>query len=92
MPVEIVLPRVDMAMERGSILAWKVAEGQAVREGDLLFELETDKSAMEVEAPADGVIAGIRVPEGVEVPVGTVVAHIYAEGEPVPAPAAPSLN
>ncbi len=89
MPVEIVLPRVDMAMERGSILSWKVAEGQAVREGDLLFELETDKSAMEVEAPADGVIAGIRVPEGVEVPVGTVVAHIYAEGEPVPAPAAP---
>jgi pimeloyl-ACP methyl ester carboxylesterase len=89
-PVEVVLPRVDMAMERGSILSWKVAEGQAVRQGDLLFELETDKSAMEVEAEASGVIAGIRVPEGLEVPVGTVVAHIYAAGEPIPAAADPA--
>jgi pimeloyl-ACP methyl ester carboxylesterase len=84
MAVEVVLPRVDMAMEKGSIQAWKVMEGQAVKEGDLLFELETDKSTMEVEASASGIIAGISVAENVEVPVGTVVARIYAEGEAIP--------
>jgi pimeloyl-ACP methyl ester carboxylesterase len=84
MAVEVVLPRVDMAMEKGSIQAWKVTEGQAVKEGDLLFELETDKSTMEVEASASGIIAGISVAENVEVPVGTVVARIYAEGEAIP--------
>jgi len=84
MAVEVFLPRVDMAMEKGSIQAWKVTEGQAVKEGDLLFELETDKSTMEVEASASGIIAGISVAENVEVPVGTVVARIYAEGEAIP--------
>jgi pimeloyl-ACP methyl ester carboxylesterase len=84
MAIEVVLPRVDMAMEKGSIQAWKVTEGQAVKEGDLLFELETDKSTMEVEASASGIIAGISVAENVEVPVGTVVARIYAEGEAIP--------
>ncbi len=48
MAVEVILPRVDMAMESGAIVAWKVSEGQEVREGDLLFEIETDKATMEV--------------------------------------------
>ena len=92
MAVEVILPRVDMAMESGAIVAWKVSEGQEVREGDLLFEIETDKATMEVEAPSAGVVGGIRVAAGVEVPVGTVVAYIYGKDEtahpPAPEPAA----
>ena len=56
MAIEVVLPKVDMDMATGVIAAWKVAEGSFVREGDVLFEMETDKSIMEVESPATGTI------------------------------------
>lgn len=92
MAVDVIMPRVDMTMERGTIRAWKAAPGDAVREGALLFEIETDKSAMEIDAPASGTLGPILVPAGVEVPVGTVVARILAAGEAaeagVPQPAA----
>ena len=81
MAVDVIMPRVDMTMERGTIRAWKAAPGDAVREGALLFEIETDKSAMEIDAPASGTLGPILVPAGVEVPVGTVVARILAVGE-----------
>ena len=81
MAVDVIMPRVDMTMERGTIRAWKAAPGDAVREGALLFEIETDKSAMEIDAPASGTLGPILVPAGVEVPVGTVVARILAAGE-----------
>ncbi len=81
MPVEVILPKVDMAMETGSIEAWKVSEGDVVREGDLLFEIGTDKSVMEVEAPASGTIRHIAGETGTQIPVGTVVAVIYRDGE-----------
>ncbi len=93
MPVEVILPKVDMAMETGSIEAWKVSEGDVVREGDLLFEIGTDKSVMEVEAPTSGTIRHIAAQTGTQIPVGTVVAMIYREGEAVsaaPAAAAPA--
>jgi len=53
-PIEVVLPKVDMDMEAGTIAAWKVAEGDRVELGDILFEMETDKSLMEVESPGSG--------------------------------------
>lgn len=81
MAVDVIMPRVDMTMERGTIRAWKAGPGDAVREGALLFEIETDKSAMEIDAPASGTLGPILVPAGVEVPVGTVVARILAAGE-----------
>ena len=54
MPVEVILPKVDMDMATGKIAKWHVKEGDAVKKGALLFEIETDKAAMEIDAPSDG--------------------------------------
>jgi pyruvate dehydrogenase E2 component (dihydrolipoamide acetyltransferase) len=81
MPVEVILPKVDMDMATGRISRWAVEEGAKVRKGDLLFEIETDKAAMEIDAPASGVIRDISGREGVDIPVGEAVAWIYEEGE-----------
>src|SRR5665213_1431099 len=78
--VAVVLPKDDMDMESGVIAAWKVAAGDVVSEGDVIFEMETDKSMMEVEAPADGVIRDLAAITGEQVPVGTVVAWIDPPG------------
>jgi pyruvate dehydrogenase E2 component (dihydrolipoamide acetyltransferase) len=81
MPIEVVLPKVDMDMENGVIAAWKVAEGDFVRQGDVLFEMETNKSLMEVEAPGTGIIRGLASITGEPIAVGTPVAWIDADGE-----------
>ena len=78
--VEVVLPKVDMDMEDGIIAAWHVADGDVVRQGDVLFEMETNKSVMEVEAPASGRIRGLAPITGEPVAVGTPVAWIDPEG------------
>lgn len=88
MPVEVVLPRVDMGMESGSIGAWKVADGESVREGQILFEINTDKAVMEVDSPASGHVRIVRPDVGTTIAVGTVVAYVYAEGEVMAAPPA----
>ena len=82
MAKEVVLPRVDMDMATGKMGRWFVAEGERVREGQLLFEIETDKAAMEVEAPASGVLRGVRAQAGDALPVGSVVGWIVGEDEP----------
>ncbi len=96
MPVEIVLPRVDMDMERGKFSCWFVEEGARVEKGLPLFEIETDKAAMEVDAPASGWLREVSANPGDVLPVGTVIARIYAEGEaaatPVARPDAPALS
>jgi pyruvate dehydrogenase E2 component (dihydrolipoamide acetyltransferase) len=76
-PIEVVLPKVDMDMEAGTIAAWKVAEGDRVETGDILFEMETDKSLMEVESPGSGVIRDLAPITGEPVAVGTTVAWIH---------------
>lgn len=86
MPVEVILPRVDMDMATGKISKWYVKEGEKVAKGAPIFEIETDKAAMEVEAPGDGVIRNITGSEGIDIPVGTPVAFIYGEGEAAAAP------
>lgn len=88
MAVDVIMPRVDMTMERGAIRAWNRATGEAVRAGETLFVIETDKAAMDIEAPADGVLGEILVAPGIEVPVGTVVARILARGEAAASPPA----
>jgi len=90
MSTEVVLPKVDMDMESGVIAAWKVAEGDRVQAGDILFEMETAKSIMEVEAPASGVIRGLAPVDGTTVAVGTVVAWIDDPGAAA-TPGAPRL-
>ena len=77
--VEVILPKVDMDMESGVLVEWKVAAGERVAEGDVVFVMETGKASMEVEAPASGVIRDLRAPSDAEIPVGTPVAWIDSD-------------
>uniref|UniRef100_UPI000AA3573E biotin/lipoyl-containing protein n=1 Tax=Mesorhizobium sp. 1M-11 TaxID=1529006 RepID=UPI000AA3573E len=92
MPVEVILPKVDMDMATGQISRWFFEEGATVKQGDVLFEIETDKAAMEIDAPASGTLRNITGKEGVDIPVGAPVAWIYAEGEDAAAPAPASAE
>jgi pyruvate dehydrogenase E2 component (dihydrolipoamide acetyltransferase) len=94
MPAEVFMPALGMAQETGKVLRWLKEDGARVAKGDPLLEVETDKVTVEIEAPADGTLAGVVAPEGAEVPVGSVIALVLAEGEqlaavsePVAAPA-----
>ncbi len=79
------MPKLGLTMEKGTIGAWLVAEGQAVTKGRALLEVVTDKVTMEVEAQASGILSKILVPAGEEVPVSTPIAIIAAAGEKVEA-------
>ena len=92
MPVEVILPKVDMDMATGQITRWYVEEGAVVKQGDVLFEIETDKAAMEIDAPASGTVRNITGEAGVDIPVGEPVAWIYAEGEAVSAATTPAAS
>lgn len=81
MPVEVILPKVDMDMESGQISRWYAKEGDLITKGQVLFEIETDKAAMEVDAPATGILRNVTAQEGATVPVGQAVGWIYAEDE-----------
>jgi pyruvate dehydrogenase E2 component (dihydrolipoamide acetyltransferase) len=82
MPIELKMPALSPTMEEGTLAKWLVKEGDTVKSGDLLAEIETDKATMEFEAVDEGTIARILVPEGAdEVKVGTVIALIAEEGE-----------
>ena len=81
MPVEVILPKVDMDMSHGTLSTWHVAEGELVQKGAPLFDIETDKAAMEVEAPETGYLRRIAAQPGDKVAVGTTIAWLYAEGE-----------
>ena len=83
MPVEVILPKVDMDMSHGTLATWHVAEGELVQQGAPLFDIETDKAAMEVESPSTGYLHGVTAKPGDKVPVGTTIAWLYAEGEAV---------
>jgi pyruvate dehydrogenase E2 component (dihydrolipoamide acetyltransferase) len=95
MSIEVILPKVDMDMASGKISKWHVKNGDVVKKGAPIFEIETDKAAMEIESPGDGVIRDIAVPEGEAAPTGSVVAMIYdpneapATAKPASAPEAP---
>ncbi len=90
MPTEVILPKVDMDMTHGTLAVWHVAEGESVTRGAPLFDIETDKAAMEVESPATGTLYHITAQPGDKVPVGSVVAYIYAPDVTVgPRPDAP---
>lgn len=82
MPTEVIMPKVDMDMETGKIAHWYVTDGASVRKGEPLFDIETDKAAMEVESPGTGTLRHLIAGAGTEVPIGTVIGWIYAEGEP----------
>jgi pyruvate dehydrogenase E1 component beta subunit len=90
MPTELKMPALSPTMEEGTLAKWLVKVGDAVKSGDILAEIETDKATMEFEAVDEGIVQQILVAEGTDgVKVGTVIAMIGAEGEgATPAPAA----
>jgi pyruvate dehydrogenase E2 component (dihydrolipoyllysine-residue acetyltransferase) len=85
MAFSVVMPALEMAQETGKLLAWRKKEGESVAKGEPLLEVETDKAVLEIEAPADGVLAGVKVHEGAVVPVGHTIAWIIRPGEAPPA-------
>ena len=82
MPINILMPALSPTMEKGNLAKWLKKEGDAVKSGDVIAEIETDKATMEVEAVDEGVLAKIVVPEGTaDVPVNQLIALIAGEGE-----------
>jgi pyruvate dehydrogenase E2 component (dihydrolipoyllysine-residue acetyltransferase) len=89
MPVNILMPALSPTMEKGNLAKWLKKEGDAVKTGDVIAEIETDKATMEYEAIEDGTLAKIVVPEGTnDVPVNQLIAVLAQEGEDVKAAAA----
>ncbi|MDR3710276.1 MAG: dihydrolipoamide acetyltransferase family protein [Capsulimonadaceae bacterium] len=92
--VDVIMPKMGDAMESGTLLAWKVKDGDPVKPGDVLAEIETDKSNVEIEAEDAGIFHA-SVQEGVAVPVGGVIATIgdaSAVAQPASGPAAPKIE
>ncbi|MBN9006470.1 MAG: pyruvate dehydrogenase complex dihydrolipoamide acetyltransferase [Rhizobiales bacterium] len=88
MPINILMPALSPTMEKGNLAKWLKKEGDKVKSGDVIAEIETDKATMEVEAVDEGTIAKILVPEGTQdVPVNNVIAVLAGDGEDVKAAA-----
>ncbi|MDB5662792.1 MAG: pyruvate dehydrogenase subunit beta, partial [Sphingomonas bacterium] len=89
MPIELKMPALSPTMEEGTLAKWLVKEGDVVKSGDIMAEIETDKATMEFEAVDEGTISKIVVPEGTDnVKVGAVIALITGEDEDAASPAA----
>src|ERR1700746_341414 len=88
MPINILMPALSPTMEKGNLAKWLKKEGDKVKSGDVIAEIETDKATMEYEAIDEGTIAKILVPEGTaDVAVNQPIAVLAAEGEDVKAAA-----
>src|SRR5205085_2031710 len=82
MPINILMPALSPTMEKGNLAKWLKKEGDKVKSGDVIAEIETDKATMEVEAVDEGTIAKILVPEGTQdVPVNDIIAVMAGDGE-----------
>ena len=89
MPINILMPALSPTMEKGNIARWLKKEGDSIKSGDVIAEIETDKATMEVEAVDEGILARILVPDGAaDVPVNQIIGIIATEGEDVKAVAA----
>ncbi len=92
MPIDVLMPALSPTMEEGTLAKWHVKKGDAVKSGDVIAEIETDKATMEVEAVDEGVVEDILVPEGTEgVKVNSPIARLSGEGE-APAAKAPEAT
>src|SRR5579872_3806939 len=82
MPIQILMPALSPTMEKGNLAKWLKREGEAIKSGDVIAEIETDKATMEVEATDEGTLGKILIPEGTaDVAVNTPIATILADGE-----------
>jgi pyruvate dehydrogenase E2 component (dihydrolipoamide acetyltransferase) len=84
MAVEMIMPKVDMDQETGTVVEWQKKNGDEVTEGEIILVIETDKVAIDVESPASGILDGISARVGDVVPIGTVIAYILEPGEALP--------
>jgi pyruvate dehydrogenase E2 component (dihydrolipoamide acetyltransferase) len=87
MAVSVVMPALEMAQETGKLVSWLKEEGDPVRKGEILLEVETDKAVVEVEAAGDGILAGVTAKPGDVVQVGRTIAWLVQPGETPPATA-----
>src|SRR5512140_2261295 len=91
MPINILMPALSPTMEKGNLATWLKKEGDKVKSGDVIAEIETDKATMEVEAVDEGTLGQILVPEGTnDVAVNTPIATILSEGEDASAGSKPA--
>ena len=74
MAIEMIMPKVDMDQETGTVVEWLKTNGQQVEEGETILVIETDKIAIDVEAPGTGILNGISANPGETIPIGTVIA------------------
>jgi pyruvate dehydrogenase E2 component (dihydrolipoamide acetyltransferase) len=84
MAVSVVMPALEMAQETGKLVSWKKKEGEQVKKGEMLLEVETDKAVVEIEAGGDGVLSGVTAKVGDVVPVGQTIAWLLKPGESLP--------
>ena len=92
MAVSVVMPALEMAQETGKLVSWKKKEGEQVKKGEILIEVETDKAVVEIEAGADGILSGVTAKEGDVVPVGQTIGWLLKAGEAIPASAGPGVG
>lgn len=86
------MPALEMAQETGRLLRWLKAEGESVTKGEPIMEVETDKVTVEIPSPGEGLLGGLLIKEGDEVPVGQTIGWLLAPGESPPAAAAASVS
>ena len=91
MAISVVMPALELTQETGKLVSWRKKEGEAVVKGETLLEVETDKAVVEVEALANGFLAGVKAKEGDVIPVGRTIAWIVEEGEAPPETALPAI-
>ncbi len=84
MAVAVIFPKLDEAMTSGKIVRWLKNEGDAVEKGEIILEIESEKTSFELEAEASGILSNITAKEGDEVPIGTTIAYILKPGEKAP--------
>lgn len=84
MAKEVIMPALGMAQETGTLLTWHKRQGDTVNKGELLMTVATDKTDVEIEAPATGILQGVTLNEGEEAPVGQTIAWLLAPGEAIP--------
>src|SRR5580704_13095878 len=84
MAISVVMPALELTQETGKLVSWRKKEGDAVVKGETLLEVETDKAVVEVEALANGFLAGVKAQEGDVIPVGRTIAWIVEKGEAPP--------
>src|ERR1039458_3979765 len=88
----VIMPALEMAQETGKVMACRKKQGELVAKGEPLLDIETDKAVVEIESPAEGILAGVTASAGDVIPVGQTIAWIVSPGEKPPVPATPSAT